>query len=193
MKSSSGASMSHLFFRFKESENKWRRILILSEAILAALMVATIISVTPHNSDNSQAEAQAAETTRINEQIKSAEIVEIPDQVAIKNECAHAWAPITYTVEHPQVDHVVKHDPEYEMQTAYHTVCNECGKVIDGKAQAHIEKTGHCGFTREVPVTEKTLVKDGWIETVVDEKAWTETVIKGYECPLCNAKTDLLA
>lgn len=66
------------------------------------------------------------------------------------------------------------------------TICNTCGAVIDGKAQAHIEQTGHAGYTKSVPHKESVLVKKAYDEIVVDQAAYDDTVLTGYKCALCG-------
>lgn len=56
-----------------------------------------------------------------------------------------------------------------EKVVAEHTVCNECGEAIDGKAAAHIEKTGHSGYTTGVPIEEERVVTEATTMTVADE------------------------
>lgn len=171
---------------------KWKKALFVLEITLSALIIAIICTVSSQGAGTNPAQAQAIETDTT-DQINNAEIVEIPDQIAEKQKCDHLWIPITYTLDHPQVSHEVRHEATYENTTVLHTICNECNKVIDGAAQLHIDNTGHSGFTVSVPVSEKALTKEAWIETVIDEQAWTETIINGYRCSRCNTESDLSA
>ena len=67
----------------------------------------------------------------------------------------HDWS-ITYkTVHHDAVTHTEHVEPVYQNQTTYHTVCNECKQVIDGKADEHIKQTGHSGYSTNVPITDE--------------------------------------
>lgn len=66
----------------------------------------------------------------------------------------HDWS-ITYkTVHHDAVTHTEHVAPVYQNLTTYHTVCNECKQVIDGKADDHIKQTGHSGYSTNVPITD---------------------------------------
>ena len=110
--------------------------------------------------------------------------------------------PITKTVHHDAVTHVVNHPAEY--QTVYHDpvveyrhICNNCGADITGNEDSHFENSllngGNCGSWSTKPVTikagwsEDVLVKAAWSETVVDSAAWDETVTTGYVCSGCGA------
>lgn len=166
-----------------------QKVLIALELIVGALVLAVLLSVTPQSGEGASGQAQAIAT----ESNEGEEMLDVPDQVSLSEECAHIWTPISHTIDHPQIDHRIRHKAVYEDQTVLHSVCNECHEVIDGHAQAHIEETGHCGFTTSVPVSEKTLVEKAWSETVVDEEAWTETVTDGYRCSICNTSIDVAA
>lgn len=117
-----------------------------------------------------------------------AELADVPDQIEADEGCNHAWVARLETIRHPQETHEVKHPAIYEESLVGHTVCNECGAVIDGMAQGHLKESGHRGYTTQVPVVESTLVSDEWTETVVDKDAWDETVQTGAECAVCGEK-----
>ena len=163
------------------------------ELLLGALMIAVICSISPQAAETGSAEAQVQNAESPSAASTSAELVDVPDQVVLKRECEHIWTPVIKTIEHPERSHQVSHDAVYETREALHTVCNECGKTIDGRAQNHLEKTGHAGFTTSVPLSERTLLKEAWVETVVDEAAWTEEVTEGYTCAICDAVTAISA
>lgn len=101
-------------------------------------------------------------------------------------EHVHEWSPLTETVRHDAVTSTVRHPAEYAQQTAYHTVCNECGEVIDNAAEQHVEATGHSGYTVNVPREETVLTKDAWSEVVVVQDAYDEVVVKGSICLGCG-------
>lgn len=180
-------------FRRPKHAPKWKRVAFGLELLLGALAIAIVCSVSPQGAETGSAEAQVSEYAQEHEAIEASEMVDVPDQVTTREECAHAWVPVTRTIDHPETSHQAVHDAIYKTTPTLHTVCNECHKAIDGRAQAHLEKTGHVGFTTSVPIDEKVLVKEAWTETVIDEAAWTETVIDGHVCSICDAKTGTLA
>lgn len=171
---------------------RWKRILFALEITVSALIIAILCSISSQGSGSNPAQAEAVESNA-SEQITNAEITDVPDQIAEDGACAHSWIPVMRTVDHPQIDHEVLHEAEYETVTVFHTVCNECNKVIDGKAQTHIDKTGHSGFTTSVPINEEALLTEPWREIVIDKEAWTETVVDHYSCSICDAKSDVSA
>lgn len=102
----------------------------------------------------------------------------------------HDWS-ITYkTVHHDAVTHTEHVAPVYQNQTTYHTVCNECKQVIDGKADEHIKETGHSGYSTNVPITDEVMVSKGYDKQVTDTPAYDETVIDKLVCTTCGAKKD---
>lgn len=171
---------------------KWKRILFALEVTVSALIIAILCSISSQGSGNNTAQAEAIESNA-SEQIANAEITDVPDQISEDGACAHSWAPIMRTIDHPQIEHEILHDAEYGTVIVLHTICNECNKVIDGKAQSHIDETGHSGFTTSVPIEEETLLTKPWREIVIDKEAWTETVVDYYNCSVCNAKSDASA
>lgn len=101
-------------------------------------------------------------------------------------ECEHVWIPV-YGIEHKEAvtsSHEV--DPTYESRTTAHTVCNDCLAIIDGKAQHHLDETGHSGYTPDVPVTDEVMTDEGGIVTVIVENESDELVITGEKCALCD-------
>lgn len=102
----------------------------------------------------------------------------------------HDWS-ITYkTVHHDAVTHTEHVEPVYQNQTTYHTVCNECKQVIDGKADEHIKQTGHSGYSTNVPITDEVMVSEGYDKQVTDTPAYDETVIDKLVCTTCGATKD---
>ncbi len=188
-------------------KNAWQKAIFITELVLGALMIAILCSIALQSCETQSDQAQATEGEPVNAQVSSAEIADVPDQVENTDTdkkasdtdnqgtetCEHLWTAITHTVDHPQLIHEITHNPEYETQSLLHTVCNECKEIIDGKAQEHLEQTGHTGFTTSVPIDEETLVSEAWTETIVDEEAWTETVVDGYVCSLCKTKIEAQA
>lgn len=101
-------------------------------------------------------------------------------------ECEHVWIPV-YGIDHKDAvasSHEV--DPTYESRTTVHTVCNDCLAIIDGKAQQHLDETGHSGYTPDVPVTDEVMTDEGGIVTVIVENESDELVITGEKCALCE-------
>lgn len=106
-------------------------------------------------------------------------------------ECEHVWIPV-YGIDHKDAvtsSHEV--DPTYESRTTAHTVCNDCLAIIDGKAQQHLDETGHSGYTPDVPVTDEVMTDEGGIVTVIVEDESDELVITGEKCALCEEERAL--
>lgn len=102
----------------------------------------------------------------------------------------HVWQP-EYSVVHVEKQtHMEHRDATYKQVTVNETVCNDCKAVITGKAQEHIEKTGHSGFTRNVPVVEDVVDVPAHDEEVVDWEAHDERRLTGYSCE-CGKKLTL--
>lgn len=104
----------------------------------------------------------------------------------MKSAHTHDWTIVMKTINHDEVNHDVVHPAVYEDVITYHSVCNECGEIIDGKAAQHIAETGHSGYSRNVPRTDKVLVSERWVETVVDAEAWVENVADHMVCTTCG-------
>lgn len=94
----------------------------------------------------------------------------------------HVWQPVYGTVHVDKQTHMEHRDATYKQETVNETVCNDCKAVITGKAQEHIEKTGHSGFTRNVPVIEDVIDVPAHDEEVVDWEAHDEKRLTGYSC-----------
>lgn len=101
-------------------------------------------------------------------------------------EHTHTWVPNYKTVHHAAVYENVWHEPVYESETTYHTVCNDCKKTIDGVAADHIADTGHSGYSTNVPITNEVLKQAGYNEPVLVSEGWDETVIDGVTCTSCG-------
>ena len=102
----------------------------------------------------------------------------------------HVWKPMYSVVHVDKQTHMEHRDATYKQATVNETVCNDCKAVITGKAQEHIEKTGHSGFTRNVPVIEDVVDVPAHDEEVVDWEAHDETRLTGYSCE-CGEKLTL--
>lgn len=108
-------------------------------------------------------------------------------QQAAEPQHVHDWT-ITYTtVHHDAVTHTETVAPTYGSRTSYHTVCNECQQVIDGKADEHIRETGHAGYSTNVPITDEVVVSEGYTREVTDTPAYDETVPDKMVCTTCGA------
>lgn len=94
----------------------------------------------------------------------------------------HVWKPMYSVVHVDKQTHVEHRDATYKQETVSETVCNDCKAVITGKAQEHIEKTGHSGFTRGVPVLEDVLDAPAQDVEVTDREAHDEYRLAGYAC-----------
>ncbi len=133
--------------------------------------------------DKAAADAAAAEAQAQYE----ADVAERDAELdAIKSAHTHDWTIVMKTINHDEVSHTVDHPAVYKDVTTEHSICNECGEVIDGKAAQHIAETGHSGYSRNVPLTEKVLVTEAWVETVVDAEAWVENVADHMVCTTCG-------
>lgn len=102
----------------------------------------------------------------------------------------HVWKPMYSVVHVDKQTHMEHRDATYKQATVNETVCNDCKAVITGKAQEHIEKTGHSGFTRNVPVIEDVVDVPAHDEEVVDWEAHDEKRLTGYSCE-CGKKLTL--
>ena len=102
----------------------------------------------------------------------------------------HDWSIAYKTVHHDAVTHTEHVAPVFQNQTSYHTVCNECKQVIDGKADEHIKATSHSGYSTNVPITDEVMVSAGYDKEVTDTPAYDETVIDKLVCTTCGATKD---
>lgn len=102
----------------------------------------------------------------------------------------HDWTVTYKTVHHDAVTHTEHVDPVFQNQTTYHTVCNECKQVIDGKADEHIKASGHSGYSTNVPITDEVMVSEGYDREVTDTPAYDETVIDKMVCTTCGETKD---
>lgn len=107
-------------------------------------------------------------------------------QELVNGTCEHDWSVTYKTVHHDAVTHTETIEPDYDDETTYHTVCNDCEQVIDGVADQHIKETGHSGYSTNVPITNEVLVSEGYTQEVVDTPAYDETVADALVCTLCG-------
>lgn len=114
---------------------------------------------------------------------------QLTEQMAVHE---HVWQPNTELVHVEPDTHEVAHDADYEVVYVPHTVCNVCHEVIDGVTVEHAAATGHEGHTTGVPVPEKHLAHDAWVETVTDEDAHDELVTVSETCALCGETRDVI-
>lgn len=113
-----------------------------------------------------------------------------PSEADAHQQAEHVWQP-EYVVKHMEKQTHMEHkDAMYKQETVNETVCNDCKAVITGKAQEHIEKTGHSGFTRNVPMVEDVVDVPAHDEEVVDWEAHDERRLTGYSCE-CGKKLTL--
>lgn len=116
---------------------------------------------------------------------------ETPADAASDETCQHDWTVTYKTIHHDAVTHTETVDPVYGEETSYHTVCNDCGQVIDGIADQHIKDTGHSGYSTNVPITDEVVVSEGYTREVTDTPAYDETVADELVCTLCGATRPL--
>lgn len=105
--------------------------------------------------------------------------------------CDHLWVPQYGSVHHDAVYEQVWHEPVYGTETTYHTVCNTCNALIDGKAAQHIEESDHSGYSTDVPIVNEVVVQSGYYEQVLVKEAWVETVQTGSVCASCGEEKPL--
>lgn len=134
---------------------------------------------------NAFASQQRLDALELEQVRQNAETMRIQNQV---DEHVHTWVPSAATTHHNAVTKDIHHEPIYETSTTYHTVCNQCEKIIDGAAQSHIVDTGHAGYSTNVPIVEEVLKTAGYTEVVVVEDAWDETATDGVICTSCGTK-----
>lgn len=106
--------------------------------------------------------------------------------VKIDDPHEHDWAIQYETIVHDEVSHEEIVQPVYETITTMHSVCNECNEIVDGRAQEHVDATGHSGYSTNVPVSESRLVSEGRIDVIIDEPAYEELVATGHTCTICG-------
>lgn len=156
-------------------------VVVAAAAVVAACAVGAIVGQSFVGQEAAQ-QTKAAENQQASQSAVSA---------ANAHQAAeHVWQPEYGTVHVEKQTHMEHKDATYKQETVNETVCNDCKAVITGKAQEHIEKTGHSGFTRNVPVVEDVIDVPAHDEEVVDWEAHDEKRLTGYSCE-CGKKLTL--
>lgn len=159
-----------------QAEKPWRRALmgvVAAAALVAACAVGAIVGQS-FVGQGAEQQTKPAESQQASQSTASA---------ADAHQAAeHVWQPVYGTVHVEKQTHMEHKDATYKQETVNETVCNDCKAVITGKAQEHIEKTGHSGFTRNVPVIEDVIDVPAHDEEVVDWEAHDEKRLTGYSC-----------
>jgi len=184
----------------EQGKQKSRRRLVIS-ALIAVAIVALVVgfgtllpkqntvdTTTPTTPDSQVAiEAPQEGKDGDTEQPSS----DTSSDTASNETCQHDWTVTYKTVHHDAVTHTETVDPVYGEETTYHTVCNDCGQVIDGIADQHIKDTGHSGYSTNVPITDEVVVSEGYTHEVTDTPAYDELVADQLVCTLCGATRPL--
>lgn len=168
----------------KQAKERARRALtgvVAAAAVVAACAVGAIVG----QAIVGQGDAQQTKPPESQQASQSAVSAADAHQAA-----EHVWQPVYGTVHVEKQTHIEHKDVTYKQETVNETVCNDCKAVITGKAQEHIEKTGHSGFTRNVPVIEDVVDVPAHDEEVVDWEAHDESRLTGYSCE-CGKKLTL--
>lgn len=168
----------------KQAKERARRTLTCGVAV-AALVAACAVGAIVGQAFVGQGAVQQMPTAKSQQVSQTA-----PSEVDTHQTAEHVWQP-EYSVMHVEKQaHMEHRDATYKQETVNETVCNDCKAVITGKAQEHIEKTGHSGFTRNVPVVEDVVDVPAHDEEAVDWEAHDERRLTGYSCE-CGKKLTL--
>lgn len=97
-------------------------------------------------------------------------------------EAHHSWEPVYGIVHLEKKTHMEHVDATYKEVTEYETLCNVCKQPVTGKAQEHSEKTGHTGFTTNVPVVKEVVDSPAKDVEVTDQEARDAYALTGYRC-----------
>lgn len=145
--------------------------------LLGAVAAAALVAACAVGAIVGQGAAQQAKPAESQQASQTA-----PSEANAHQQAEHLWQP-EYVVKHVEKQTHMEHkDATYKQETVNETVCNDCKAVITGKAQEHVEKTGHSGFTRNVPVVEDVIDVPAHDEEVVDWEAHDERHLTGYSC-----------
>ena len=98
------------------------------------------------------------------------------------DEAHHTWEPVYGIVHLEKKTHKEHVDATYKEVTEYETLCNVCKQPVTGKAQEHSEKTGHTGFTTNVPVVKEVVDVPAKDVEVTDQEARDAYALTGYRC-----------
>lgn len=146
---------------------------VTAAAVVAACAVGALVGQTIAEQGASQ-QTKPAESQQASQSAASA--------ADAHQSAEHVWRPMYSVVHVEKQTHMEHRDATYKQETVNETVCNDCKAVITGKAQEHIEKTGHSGFTRGVPVVEDVLDTPEQDVEVTDQEAHDEYRLAGYSC-----------
>ena len=97
-------------------------------------------------------------------------------------EAHHTWEPVYGIVHLEKKTHTEHVDATYKEVTEYETLCNVCKLPVTDKAQEHSEKTGHTGFTTNVPVVKEVVDEPAKDVEVTDQEAKDAYALTGYRC-----------
>lgn len=116
------------------------------------------------------------------------------EEKAASEDCDHQWEPYGVTTKVVAAKtHEERVPAETEVVTEYHTVCNTCHERIDGQAREHLEKTGHAGYTTNVPSKVTKVKRKATTRTVVDTPAMKVSTWHQKRCERCGEVKDLKA
>lgn len=126
---------------------------------------------------------QPADTSGSAVSAASAKPAEEPEPAAgATEEAHHTWEPVYGIVHLEKKTHKERVDATYKEVTEYETLCNVCKQPVTGKAQEHSEKTGHTGFTTNVPVVKEVVDEPAKDVEVTDQEAKDAYALTGYRC-----------
>lgn len=126
---------------------------------------------------------QPADTSGSAVSAASAKPAEEPEPAAgATEEAHHTWEPVYGIVHLEKKTHTEHVDATYKEVTEYETLCNVCKLPVTGKAQEHSEKTGHTGFTTNVPVVKEVVDAPAKDVEVTDQEAKDAYALTGYRC-----------
>lgn len=126
---------------------------------------------------------QPADTSGSAVSATSAKPAEEPEPAAgATEEAHHTWEPVYGIVHLEKKTHKEHVDATYKEVTEYETLCNVCKQPVTGKAQEHSEKTGHTGFTTNVPVVKEVVDAPAKDVEVTDQEAKDAYALTGYRC-----------
>lgn len=119
---------------------------------------------------------------------------EAKDDKSRSEACDHEWEPYGVTTKVVAAKtHKEKVPAETKVVTEYHTVCNTCHETIDGHAAEHLEKTGHEGYTTNVPRKVTKVTRKATTRTVVDTPAMRVSTWHQKRCKECGEVKELKA
>lgn len=160
---------------------------LVAVALVALCLALTSVIPRPSSEQPKSAEPQATVEVQSVQNEDDSQKADAPSDAG-EQTCDHDWT-ITYkTVHHDAMTHTETVPPVYDKETTYHTVCNDCKQVIDGKADEHIKETGHSGYSTNVPITDEVVASEGYTKEVTDTPAYDETVPDKVVCTKCGAE-----